>query len=123
MTDIYLLKDGFGLLREDRHQNSFISLIFLDFCCPNLQKLHTVEYPAVDIKIVVDKADPATFLLKSYMSNASNIYKIVKKTIILDKEIEIEFYPDYFYDKSVYFLKRYDENLKDLEVRISYLYT
>jgi hypothetical protein len=119
---IYYLKDGFGLLKE-YDNNYFISLISLDIPRRSFQKLHTVEKPFNYFEIVVNKADPTTFLLNHDIRNrwSSRICKIVEKRIIIGEVVDFKFYSDYFYDKIVYFLKRRDEELGDLDVRISYL--
>jgi hypothetical protein len=108
MTGIYSLKDGFGLLKERKLNNSFISLIFLDLTRGSLKKLHTLEYP-YSIDIVVNKADPTTFILDNHINYNESFYqvcKIVDNTIIIGDVVNIGLYPDWFYDKCVYGLKR-----------------
>lgn len=51
----------------------------------------------------MNKADSATFLLKS--GKSSRICKIADKTIIIGEMVEIGFYAKCFYDKYVYDLK------------------
>jgi hypothetical protein len=105
------------LLKEHGDGNSFISLIFLDLCERSLQKLYTVEYSSSDIDLLVNKADSTTFILDDPNNQEeSKICKIVDKTIIIGDVVEIDFYPDCFYDKSVYFLNWKDENEEDLDV-------
>jgi hypothetical protein len=111
LINIYHLKDGFGLLREYRETNSFISLIFLDFHEHSLQKLHTIEYPSRWSKIVVNKADPMTFILTYPINNeqSSRMCKIVDNAIVVKDVVDIEFYPECFYDKFVYATEWTDE--------------
>lgn len=123
--DIHYLKDGFGLLEEHGNRNSFLSLIFLDLSQQTFKKIHTVEHRSISSKIVVDKADLTTFLLTYYIGGerVSRICKIVEKTIIIGEVVDTSVHPDSFYDKYVYFFKRYDQNGRESIVRILYLST
>jgi hypothetical protein len=100
---IYHLKEEFGLLKQYRDGNYFISLIFLNLHEPSLQKLCRIEYRFNDVNIVVDKIDPTIFLFKN--EQYKRICKIVTKTIIIGDVIGIGFYLDYFYDKCVYSIR------------------
>jgi hypothetical protein len=120
LSKIHPLKDGFGLLNEYGDGNYFISLMFLDLCRCSLKKLDTAESD-IHSNVIVNKADPTTFLLKNPNSNVSKVCKIVEKKIIFGDVIDIAFRPDSFYDKNVYALKRRDEHFRDLDVGISYL--
>jgi hypothetical protein len=104
------------LLREHGGENYFISLIFLDFCERNLQKLHTVECPMDYIYIMINKADPTTFLLYDYIASHQTtlICKIVDKTIIIGDILDIDFYPHCFYGKYIYLLGWNDEDQASL---------
>jgi hypothetical protein len=84
-----------------------------------LQKLHTVKYSTDDIQIIVDKANPTTFLLNN--EESKRICKTVDKKIIIGEIVEIDFHPACFYDKCVYFLKRENEEGENLDVRMLYL--
>jgi hypothetical protein len=123
---IYPLKDGFGLLGEYGNGNYFISLIFLDIYRHTLRKLHTVEYPNIIIDIVVNEADPITFILNSRIIDecSTRICKIVDKTIIIGERIQIGFHPKCFYGKFVYALNwpNEDENDNGLDVRVLNMY-
>jgi hypothetical protein len=99
---IYFLKDGFGLFNEVGNESAFISLIFLDIFRSSLQKLHTVEYPSYQIDIYVDKANPTMFILND--EESMRICKIVGKTIIIGDEVDIDFIPDCFYNKRVFYV-------------------
>jgi hypothetical protein len=116
----YSLKGGFGLLKEEGETSSFVSLVFLDLSLGSLHKFHTVEYPTIDIEIVVNKADPTTFILTHYINNeqSSRIFKIVEKKIIIEDVIEIDFSPDCFYDKYVYATEWIDDEGEEIDVRI-----
>jgi hypothetical protein len=116
VTGFHPLKDGFGLLGERRNQTSFISLIFLDLHQPDLQKLHTVEYPSDHINMFVDTADSTTFLLNGLNDNdmLTRICKIVDNTIIIGNVAETNFFPDCFYHGCVYYLEL---NREDNEYR------
>jgi hypothetical protein len=104
LINVYPLKDGFGLLKEcGRDENSFISLIFLDRCRGSLQKIQTIEYPIGSIKIVINKADPTTFILSN--REFSQICKIVDKTIVIGEMFELSFNPNCFYGKCLYRLE------------------
>jgi hypothetical protein len=113
-------------MEEYGNQNSFISLIFLDISRHSLQKLHTIEYPAIVIQIIINKADPTTFIL-NYRNNgrwSKRIFKIVEETIIVGEivEIQIEMNPIFFHDKCVYSLKRIHGNGEyRINVRILYV--
>lgn len=107
MTNIYPLKDGFGLLEEEEDiYTLFISLVFLNLHDHTLKKLHTIECPSNRIQIIVNKADSTTFLLKG-PNNDTRICKVVEKQIINEEIIEMNFRSHYFYDKFVYGLNWY----------------
>jgi hypothetical protein len=118
VTNIYPLKDGFGLLEERASKDSFISLIFPNLCRGSLQKLQTVKYPSDWIKIIVNKADPTTFILNDLNNDeqSTRICKIVDKTIIIGDVVEIGFYPYCFYNKFVYGLNWYERDEDSVEV-------
>jgi hypothetical protein len=104
LLDFYPVKDGFGLLKEKGEINSFISLIFLDLHRHCLKKLHTIEYQGDNIQIVVNKADPTTFILTHRIADerSSRMCKIVDSAIIFKEVVEIDFSPECFYGKYVY---------------------
>jgi hypothetical protein len=110
------------LLKEEGETNSFISLISLDLSRCSVQKLHTVEYPTIDIEILVNNADPTTFLLTHYINNErfSRMCKIVEKKIVISDITEVKFYPDCFYDKYAYGLDWYrdEEDGEYIQVKI-----
>jgi hypothetical protein len=64
--------------------------------------------------IELDRADSTTFLL-SYV-RSTRICKIVKKKIIIGNVVEIDFFPNYFYDKCAYSLNwsYYDDREVDV---------
>jgi hypothetical protein len=112
VTNIYHLKDGLGLLKEYGETSSFVSLFFLDLYRGSVQKLHTVEYLSNYIHVVINKADPMTFILTHRINNeeqSSRICKIVNDTIIFNNVVDIEFYPECFYGKYVYATEWTDE--------------
>jgi hypothetical protein len=85
-----------------------------------LKKFHTIEYPTIHIKIVVNKADPTMFILDYSIDNnwILQVCKIGKKTILIGEKFELDFDPDWFYDKCVYTLNWYED--EDRDVRILY---
>lgn len=97
-------------------------MICLDLCQLSLKKLNTVEYPSPFISILVNKADPTTFLLINYIGDSEfvQICKVFEKAMITGDVVNIGFYPDRFYDKCVYGLNWYydDEYRKEQDVRI-----
>jgi hypothetical protein len=111
-------------LKENGRTNSFISLVFLDLSRCSLQKLHTVEYQSDNIEIVVNKADPTTFLLNDLNNEEQSLRmcKIVEKKIVIENVIKINFLLDCFYDRCVYGLKRRNEDRRFLDVRILYMF-
>jgi hypothetical protein len=113
------LKDGFGLLKEIGNGRSFITLVFLDLRRRTLKKFHTVEFD-IYLDILVNNADPTTFILEDLNEDKefSRICKIVDNTIIIENMVEIDFFTESFYDKSVYGLKRRDENFQHINVRV-----
>jgi hypothetical protein len=116
LRDIHPLKDGFGLFEERGDENSFISLVFMDFFRCSFQKLHTVENPIRNINVIVNKADLTTFLLNG--EESKRICKIIEKKITIKDEVEISFYPSCFHDKYVYGLKWNTDG-----IRVSLLFT
>jgi hypothetical protein len=120
LLEIYSLKDDFGLLRERGNTDSFLSLIFLDLDRHSLKKLQTIIYLG-DINIVVNEADPTTFILEYFIDveeMASQVCKIAEKTIIVGDSVDIEFSPQAFYDKWIYGADWTNENHDFLDVRI-----
>jgi hypothetical protein len=110
LTNIHPLKNGFGLLSEHGDNNSFISVISLDLHKNTLKKLYTAEHPSR--YVVVNKADPSTFLLIDsidYSEWSYQVCKIVDNTIIVGDVFEINFNPSCFYDKHVYATNWRDE--------------
>jgi hypothetical protein len=105
-------------LKEKDDENSFISLVFLDLNQRSFQKLQTVKYPSYWIKILVNKADPTTFLLND--KESWKICKIADKKIIFGEKIEIGFDLEWFYDKCVYSLYYYRD---EYQKKVSLLYT
>jgi hypothetical protein len=109
-------------LEEEGETNSFISLISLDLSLGSLHKFHTVEYNANNIRILVNNADPTTFLLTHYINNErfSRMCKIVEKKIVISDITEIDFSPDCFYDKYAYGLDWYrdEEDGEYIQVRV-----
>jgi hypothetical protein len=116
LINAYLLKNGYGLLKERIHGNSFISLIFLDLYQHTLKKLHTVEYPTTDIQIVINKADSITFILND--GDFMRICKIAEEKMIIGEMFEITFNPNCFYGKYLYRLEWNDGN----ETRVSLIF-
>jgi hypothetical protein len=114
MTGISPLKDGFGLLgEEDEYEETyFITLIFLDIHNHTLQKFDTDEYIESDIEILVNKANPTTFILNDINNDeiSTEICKLVDGEIIIEDVIEIGFSPDCFYDKYLYGLEWYGDD-------------
>lgn len=123
MTNIYPLKDEFGLFIEYGETNSFISLIFLDLSRHTLKQLHTLEYPISNIQIFVNRADTTTFLLKGVNNRefSMRICKTVDKTIIIGEMVDIGFRPKCFYDKSVYGLEWYQYREEDSLVSLFFI--
>jgi hypothetical protein len=122
LMNVLSLKDGFGLLAEREDNTCFISLIFLDFYEHTFQILHTVTYSSNYINIFVNKADPATFILRYPVDNDSStrICKIVEKKIIIGDVIEIDFSLNCFYGKYIYGLKWRYEDGKAMPVKLIY---
>jgi hypothetical protein len=110
------------LLDERGHENSFISLIFLDLHQLSLQKLHTIEFSFRNVKIVVNKADLTTFILTHNIDDDDELYwrigKIVDNAIIVEDMIKIDFTPEYFYDKCAYLTKWHNERGEYIKVRV-----
>jgi hypothetical protein len=121
LNNIYPLKDGFGLLNEGGDETYFVSLISLDLNQHILKKLHTIEYPTDYIKICINRADSITFLLNDFNNAELQLYKIVDKEIIIKDVIDIDFFPECFYDKCVYNLGWLDEDRNHLKVRMLYM--
>jgi hypothetical protein len=116
LDSIFPLKDGLGLLKESGIGNCLISLFSLDISRGSLQKLDTVEFLTTYIQIVVNKADPITFLLVGRES--TRICNIADKEIMFNEIVQIGFSPESFYGKYVYGLKRPDQNHGNIGVRI-----
>jgi hypothetical protein len=117
---IYLLKDGFGLLREGGENNYFISLIFLDLHHHTLKKLHTVECSSDWPDIFVNQTDLTTIFLSHRIDGKESLQtcKIVDNAIIVKDVVEIDFFPKCFYENCVYGLMRFNRDSGFLKVRI-----
>jgi hypothetical protein len=120
LTNIYPLNDGCGLLEESEYTSHSISLISMDFSRNSLQYLYTVKYDSDFIEIFVNKADTSTFILQN--EESTRICKIVDKTIVIKNAIEIDFIPEYFYNKCVYGLNWSYDKEKD-SMKVNFLFT
>jgi hypothetical protein len=115
------LRNGFGLMEERGNRNRFISLIFLDLFQHSLQKLHTVRHIVEIPKIILNKADPTTFILKDFNWNSFQICQIVDNEIIIGERTQIGFRAESFHGKYVYALVWHNENRERLNVRMLYM--
>jgi hypothetical protein len=117
------LNNGFGLMKEYGDSHSFISLIHLDLSRGSLEKLYTIEYPTTNVKIIVNKANPTTFLLTRNIDNerVSRICKIAENTIINGDIVEITFTPNCFYGKCLYRLQWNNNNERQVSLLLTCL--
>jgi hypothetical protein len=98
----------------------FISLISLDLNQHTLKKLNTIQYQGDNIKIVINQADPTTFILTLDIDDEliTRICKIVEKRIIEDV-IEIDFYPECFYGNYAYMIDGVDQDIDVIVLDVS----